>query len=103
MRGLPERVGPGRSRRARAALITALVLIALTAVVVPAEQVRAASGVNLVAAGDFGARAATDTVLTRIADLNPDAALALGDLAYRDAVPETAWCAYVKALSLIHI
>ncbi|MFZ1287810.1 MAG: PKD domain-containing protein [Candidatus Phosphoribacter sp.] len=65
--------------------------------VVPAQQVRAASEVHLVAAGDFGARAATDTVLTRIADLNPDAALALGDLAYRDAVPETAWCAYVKA------
>ena len=60
-------------------------------------QADAANEVHLVAAGDFGARAATDSVLTRISSLAPDAALALGDLAYRDVTPESAWCTYVKA------
>jgi PKD repeat protein len=60
-------------------------------------QAGAANEVHLVAAGDFGARAATNTVLTRVASLQPDAALALGDLAYKDVPSESAWCSYVKA------
>jgi PKD repeat protein len=53
--------------------------------------------IHLTAAGDYGARASTNTVLQKIAQLSPDANLALGDLAYGDATPETAWCNYVKA------
>lgn len=48
------------------------------------------------AVGDFGARPATRGVLDAIAATGPTAALALGDLAYKDAVPETAWCSFVK-------
>ncbi len=64
---------------------------------VQVPQAGAANEVHLVAAGDFGARAATDTVLTKMAQLAPDAVLALGDLAYEDVPSESAWCSYVKA------
>jgi PKD repeat protein len=57
----------------------------------------AATEVHLTAAGDYGARATTATVLQKIADLDPDAHLALGDFAYTDVASENAWCSYVKA------
>lgn len=78
------------------AVLVAGALMLLLAPVLGQARVGAATEVRLVAAADFGARAATDTVLTRMASLSPDAALAVGDLAYRDATPESAWCAYVK-------
>ncbi|MGZ4689399.1 MAG: PKD domain-containing protein [Acidimicrobiia bacterium] len=65
--------------------------------VLTAPGVRAATQVHLTAAGDYGARASTDTVLQKVADLDPDAHLALGDLAYQDVTPESAWCSFVKA------
>ena len=66
------------------------------ALVAQPRGVEAATEVRLVAAGDFGARTETSAVLTAMAAAGPDAALALGDLAYLDRVPETAWCDYVK-------
>ncbi len=57
----------------------------------------AANEVHLTAAGDYGARPATDTVLTEVARRSPDAHLALGDLAYGDVADEGSWCDYVKA------
>ncbi len=83
-------------RRRWVALATALAALVVLVPVLGQQKVDAATEVHLVASADFGARAATDTVLTRMAQLAPDAALAVGDLAYRDAVPESAWCAYVK-------
>lgn len=74
----------------------ALAAIPLVGLLVQVPQAGAANEVHLVAAGDFGARAATDTVLTKMAQLAPDAVLALGDLAYLDRTPESAWCSYVK-------
>ncbi|MCU0263746.1 MAG: PKD domain-containing protein [Candidatus Nanopelagicales bacterium] len=78
------------------ALLAAVSLLLLLPPFLGPDRVGAATEVRLVASADFGARAATDTVLTRMAALAPDAALAVGDLAYRDATPESAWCAYVK-------
>jgi PKD repeat protein len=57
----------------------------------------AATEVHLTAAGDYGARSSTATVLQKIAELDPDAHLAIGDLAYGDVATEKAWCDYVKA------
>ncbi len=74
--------------------LAAAIMAAVALAVVP---LRAAVDVHLVAAGDFGARTATNSVLTRMHDLDPDAALALGDLAYQDVANESAWCDYVKA------
>lgn len=74
-----------------------IAVVPLVGFLVQVPQVDAANEVHLVAAGDFGARTATDSVLTRMGSLAPDAALALGDLSYRDVLPESAWCAYVKA------
>jgi len=74
----------------------ALALVA-SVLVIGAPEAVAANEVHLTAAGDYGARAATGTVLQKVAELAPDAHLALGDLAYGDAVPESAWCAFVKA------
>ncbi len=85
--------GPGFTGMRRWAALAAIPLVGL---VVQVPQAGAASEVHLVAAGDFGARAATDSVLTKMAELAPDAALALGDLAYLDRTPESAWCSYVK-------
>jgi 3',5'-cyclic AMP phosphodiesterase CpdA len=56
----------------------------------------AAEEVRLTAAGDYGARATTASVLTLIASISPDAHLALGDLAYGDSSDEYAWCSFVK-------
>ena len=56
----------------------------------------AAVEVHLTAAGDYGARPTTGAVLDKIAEINPDAHLALGDLAYGDSLDEYAWCGFVK-------
>lgn len=87
------RVRRGRSPFRWLALLSTAA-IAGSMVLMP--PVGAANEVHLVAAGDFGARAATNTVLTALGQMDPDAAIALGDLAYRDATPESAWCSYVK-------
>ncbi len=76
--------------------VAAIVALPLLALLLQVPTAGAAAEVHLVAAGDFGARAATNTVLTQIADQNPDAALALGDLSYQDVPTEYAWCDYVK-------
>jgi PKD repeat protein len=80
-----------------AAACVAFAAVVASTLVVVVPRADADTEVHLTVAGDFGARAATATVLDKIADLDPDAHLALGDLAYRDLVPETAWCNYVKA------
>ena len=67
-----------------AVIIGALVA---TALVLVAPGATAATEVHLTAAGDYGARASTATVLSKVAELDPDAHLALGDLAYGDTVP----------------
>ena len=99
MDGSTGKVRRGRRIR-RLALGAVLLLVAATVgstTVLSAPDVRAETEIHLTAAGDYGARAATDTVLQKVAQLDADAHLALGDLSYRDVVPETAWCAYVKA------
>ncbi len=90
---LADRAVPRTMRRRLS--ITALITIPLIGLLVAVPPAAAADEVHLVAAGDFGARTATDTVLTEMATRDPDAALALGDLAYRDLSPESAWCSYV--------
>ena len=79
------------------ARLLAVVLVVLATALVVVPQVSAADEVHLAAAGDFGARANTNAVLNKIADIDPDATLALGDLAYGDVPSEQAWCDYVKA------
>ncbi len=74
-----------------------VVAIAASTLIFVMPQARAATEVHLTAAGDYGARASTATVLQKIADLDPDAHLALGDLRYGDVASENAWCSYVKA------
>jgi len=99
MDGSTGKVRRGRRIR-RLALGAVLLLVAATVgstTVLSAPDVRAETEIHLTAAGDYGARAATDTVLQKVAQLDADAHLALGDLSYRDVVPESAWCAYVKA------
>jgi PKD repeat protein len=86
--------GNRRGRWGRVALVVALVSFGLVSV---ASDVEAADEVRLTAAGDYGARASTVTVLDKIAELAPDAHLALGDLAYGDSADEYAWCNFVKA------
>lgn len=76
-------------------LFVVLAVLATAFVVVP--KVSAADEVHLTAAGDYGARTATAGVLDKIAELSPDANIALGDLAYQDVPTEQAWCDYVKA------
>lgn len=78
-------------------LLAASAALLLVVPLVGLGRVDAATEVRLVAAGDFGARAETRGVLRGMAALAPDAALALGDLAYRDLTPESAWCAFVKS------
>ena len=56
----------------------------------------AASEVHLTAAGDYGASPATNQVLTELARRDPDAHLALGDLAYGYSPTPYHWCDYVK-------
>lgn len=77
------------------AIVVVLIVIAAALVVIP--RVSAADEVHLTAAGDFGARANTAAVLDKVAQLSPDAMLALGDLSYQDVTTEQQWCDYVKA------
>ena len=63
----------GRRGSARRRWWAALAAIPLVGLLVQVPQAGAANEVHLVAAGDFGARAATDTVLTKMAQLAPDA------------------------------
>jgi PKD repeat protein len=79
--------------------VTVVALAALTLSLLPVSgswRSVAATEVRLVAAGDFGASTATNSVLMGMAERSPDAALALGDLAYTALSPESAWCEYVK-------
>ncbi|MFM2438907.1 MAG: hypothetical protein RLZ55_1732, partial [Actinomycetota bacterium] len=52
-----------------------------------------APSVHVVAAGDFGSSADAAAVLSRTAELAPDAAFAVGDLSYNVA-PESDWCSF---------
>ena len=74
-----------------------VVLVVLAAALIVMPRVSAADEVHLAAAGDFGARANTALVLNKVAELSPDAMLALGDLSYQDVATEQQWCDYVKA------
>src|SRR2546421_2696164 len=79
------------------ASVVGVVAVVASSLVLVMPHARAATEIRPTAAGDYGARAATATVLQKVADLDPNAHLALGDLAYGDASPEAAWCSYVKA------
>ncbi len=95
-----DRSGIGaRRERGIARVVTTAVVVAIAAstLIFVMPHARAATEVHLTAAGDYGARASTATVLQKIADLDPDAHLALGDLRYGDVASENAWCSYVKA------
>jgi PKD repeat protein len=99
-----ERVGSRRFAGRFAGRFTALALVAAmvaaaiaSGAILAAPRARAANEVHLTAAGDYGARSTTASVLTKLAQLDPDAHLALGDLAYGDTTSESAWCSYVKA------
>lgn len=52
----------------------------------------AAREVHLTAAGDYGAGPETDLVLNEIARRDPDAHLAVGDLAYGYSATPYHWC-----------
>jgi hypothetical protein len=81
----------------RTVAVALLALLAAFAAAAPPPTAVAAQGeLHLTAAGDYGARATTDGVLRTVAALAPDAHFALGDLAYQDVAPESAWCSYVK-------
>ncbi|MGZ4689398.1 MAG: PKD domain-containing protein [Acidimicrobiia bacterium] len=84
------------NRRSVAVVVFVAALIAAGLVLV-APGARATTQVHLTAAGDYGARATSNSVLQKIADLDPDAHLAVGDFEYQDASPESAWCNFVKA------
>lgn len=97
-----SQAGTNRHARGRRALTVALIAAMLTAgtvavVAATTPSAQADNQVHLTAAGDYGARPTTDSVLRQVVTLNPDAHFALGDLAYGDATPESAWCSYVKA------
>lgn len=85
-------------RRALVLLTAAAVALAGLAALTAGPVATVDRQVHLVAAGDFGASAQARSVLQGMAAAGPDAALALGDLAYRDLVPETAWCTFVKSI-----
>lgn len=55
------------------------------------------SSFSFAAAGDWGARPDTTVALKTIKRLQPDFAIALGDLSYGELEPERAWCDYVKS------
>ena len=76
--------------------VSVVVAVVAAGVVVGSTGARASVEVHLAAAGDFGARSSTASVLGELAQLNPDAFLGLGDLAYEDVPDEPSWCNYVK-------
>jgi hypothetical protein len=78
---------------ATAGVIAALCTVIAVVVVSPSA---AAPEVHLTAAGDYGASADTDRVLAEVARRDPDAHLALGDLAYDYSPTPYQWCDYVK-------
>lgn len=82
-----------RGLRRRSAIVGAVVLLGSILVV---SDIEAEVEYRFTAAGDFGARSATDAVLRGVASSAPDAHLALGDLAYGDVTDEYAWCRFVK-------
>lgn len=77
--------------------VVVVILAVVAAALVMVPKVSAAAEVHLTAAGDYGARATTNGVLDKVAQLAPDAHLALGDLAYQDVATEQQWCDFVKA------
>ncbi len=87
----------GARMRARE-FLTAGAVVALCTVIalVVVSPSSAAPEVHLTAAGDYGASADTDRVLAEVARRDPDAHLALGDLAYGYSATPYQWCDYVK-------
>ncbi len=80
-------------------VVAAVVLVGAAialAFVVTAPGAHGDTEIHLTAAGDYGARTTSESVLQKIADLDPDAHLAVGDFEYQDASPESAWCNFVK-------
>lgn len=86
------------SRRTRfSGVAAALIGLAAAATVIVAPQgADAETSVRLTAVGDIGYSAEAAATLTKIGELNPDAHMALGDLAYTGD-PETQWCDFVKS------
>lgn len=84
-------------RYKRGLFATLFSMAVLAAFIVAVPHVSAATSVHLTAAGDFGARATTNTVLDKIAELNPDASFGLGDYKYGDKPTDQDWCDYVHS------
>lgn len=70
--------------------------LGIAAATVVASSGQAATEVRITAAGDYFASSGTEAVLDEIASINPDAHLALGDLAYGSRPDPYAWCDFVK-------
>lgn len=85
----------GQMRRVLLATTVAACLMLLLIGVPSGQSARSA---RFVAAGDFGARTTTTAVLQGMKAASPSAALALGDLKYRDRPTEEQWCSYVKGI-----
>ena len=83
-------------RRRRWAMATVVAGLCTAAAVVAVSPSAAAREVHLTAAGDYGASPDTNNVLAEIARRDPDAHLAVGDLAYGYAATPYQWCDYVK-------
>jgi hypothetical protein len=88
--------GRARARYRSLIIVVPFAVVAMAVAAAVAPRAPADVQVHLTAAGDYGAKAATATVLQQVAARHPDAHLALGDLAYGDLTPETAWCTFVK-------
>jgi PKD repeat protein len=82
--------------RVRHVLLGAVVVPALLLATAGAPAVQAEAGsFHLTASGDFSATSNTAAALTEIAELAPDAHLALGDLSYGTTATEQEWCDFV--------
>ncbi|GAB4070821.1 hypothetical protein GCM10028777_37230 [Angustibacter speluncae] len=82
--------------RVRHALLGAVVVPALLLATAGAPAVQAEAGsFHLTAAGDLSSTTNTAATLTKVADIAPDAHLALGDLSYGATGAEQQWCDFV--------
>jgi hypothetical protein len=79
-------------------LVLGLLVLSLTALDSPTWfKVDAAASFTFAAAGDFGQNANTNASLNRLASSGASFFLALGDLSYTIASPETHWCNIIKS------
>ena len=85
-----------RSRRGLTVVVFATVA-GMVALAAPTKGASVVPTVHFTAAGDYAATTATTTVLDKIAALQPDLHLALGDLSYGTTGAEQSWCDLVTS------